>query len=275
VSPSSGDCDNIVTSLLDRVKPDGNKLRVAFNTGNGFAAERDWQGAFTAGVGKSGNTSLGAGVYFTIGIGPLCLAACYVIINPGVDFSRNLTRLETDVRDVDGDGYADQLASESDASLSVARNLTGRTNLLKTVHRPLGAVMDLDYERVGNTYELPLRAAQPGQVHGSRRARCHHRRWPRQEGQGPGRALPEGGRQDGRGYAPDRWQRQGPCRAYRESEEKLRKLRRAAARSAAWWSSAMGVTMISWAARSSKITATRCSFCARYSKPGYMIGEMG
>jgi RHS repeat-associated protein len=148
--------------LLDRVDANGSSLKVAFNTGNGFARLpggglelADWTGALDAGVAKTANTSLGAGVYFTIGIGPLCLAGCYLIVNPGADFARSLSRTETVIRDVDGDGYPDHLASTSDGTLTVARNRIGRTNLLKSVTRPLGATFNLDYERSGNTYQLP------------------------------------------------------------------------------------------------------------------------
>src|SRR5262249_17525923 len=64
-------------------------------------------------------------------------------------------RMEAVVRDLDGDGYPDDLVSASDGSLTVAHNLTGKTNLLKSIKRPLGAVIDLDYDRTGNTYDLP------------------------------------------------------------------------------------------------------------------------
>ncbi|HEY1214975.1 MAG TPA: toxin TcdB middle/N-terminal domain-containing protein, partial [Bryobacteraceae bacterium] len=37
----------------------------------------------------------------------------------------------------------------------VALSTIGRTNLLRTVTRPMGAVFTLDYQRVGNTYDMP------------------------------------------------------------------------------------------------------------------------
>jgi RHS repeat-associated protein len=157
--------------LLDRILPNGDGLRVGFNTGNGFAAPVDWAGALdgvcrddtsvgAAGIDWdevrvcTGDTGLGAGGYFTVGI-PLCIAACYLIINPGGDASQNMAREEAAFRDVDGDGYADHLASSDDASVRVARNRTGRSNLLKSVTRPLGATIALDYTRDGNTPDQP------------------------------------------------------------------------------------------------------------------------
>src|SRR5262249_47196189 len=65
--------------------------------------------------------------------------------------SRQLRQLS----DVDGDGYADFLTSSTDDVLSVARSTVGRTNLLKKVHRPLGATFDLEYTRDGNRFDLP------------------------------------------------------------------------------------------------------------------------
>jgi RHS repeat-associated protein len=144
-------------ALLDRVQAQGSRLRVAFNTGNGFAAEIDWNGALDDAIAASGDTSLGGGAYFTIGIGPLCLPTpeCYIIINPGGDGAQSMSRQELQLLDVDGDGYPDHVSSDESGQMRVARNQIGRTNLLKQVTRPLGATIDLQYERDGNTYDQP------------------------------------------------------------------------------------------------------------------------
>jgi len=42
-----------------------------------------------------------------------------------------------------------------DARLSVSRSTIGRTNLLRGVTRPLGAAFTLNYQRMGNTYDMP------------------------------------------------------------------------------------------------------------------------
>jgi RHS repeat-associated protein len=158
--------------LMDRVLPNGSGLRVGFNTGNGFAPPVAWGGALNgvcrdntsvglAGIDWdsarlcSGNTGLGGGAYVTFGIGPLCLVGCYVIVNPGADANQTMSREEAVLRDVDGDGYVDHLASGSDSSLRVALNRTGRTNLLKSVSRPLGGAISLEYQRDGNTVGNP------------------------------------------------------------------------------------------------------------------------
>jgi RHS repeat-associated protein len=159
--------------LLDRVLPGGSGgMQVGLNTGNGFAAPVAWSGAIdgachddtSVGLANidwdharlcSGTTGLGGGAYFTVGIGPLCATGCYLILNPGADTDQTMARDEASLRDINGDGYADHLTSTDDGTLKVARNQTGRTNLLKSVSRPLGASFTMDYTRDGNTTANP------------------------------------------------------------------------------------------------------------------------
>ncbi len=160
------------SGLPDRVINTPGGMQVAFNTGTGFAPPVPWPGAPSgacadntsvglAGIDWNsaricnGNTSLGAGAYFTVGIGPLCLAGCYVIVNPGADGSQSMAREEGVLRDVNGTGAPDYVSSTSDGQMTVALNNIGRTNLLKTVTRPLGATITLDYARTGNTVDQP------------------------------------------------------------------------------------------------------------------------
>ncbi|MFT3769077.1 MAG: SpvB/TcaC N-terminal domain-containing protein [Minicystis sp.] len=138
--------------LPDRVSANGSSLKVALNLGYGFAPEIDWATPLGGVASRNRNISLGGGAYFTIPVGPLCLAACYLIINPGFDLGVTMSRQEVSFVDVDGDGHPDHVTSSSDGQLTVARNLYGRTGLLKTIRRPLGAVIDLAYERDGNTF---------------------------------------------------------------------------------------------------------------------------
>ena len=154
--------------LADRVIPGGSGgMQVGLNTGNGFAAPVAWGGAIDGACADdtsvglagldwdharlcSGSTGYGAGAYFTIGVGPLCATGCYVILNPGADSDQSMARDEASLRDLDGDGYADHIASSDDGTLKVARNRTGRTNLLQSVSRPLGASFLLNYRRDGS-----------------------------------------------------------------------------------------------------------------------------
>jgi RHS repeat-associated protein len=138
--------------LLDRVFA-GNPLRVALNTGNGFEPAVPFNGSLS-GLNGDQNAKLGGGAYFTFGICLFAVAVC-IVINPGADVSTGASRTEQELRDINGDGFADQLSSTRDNQLVVAENQTGRTNLLRSVTRPMGARMDFDYTRDGNTYNQP------------------------------------------------------------------------------------------------------------------------
>lgn len=137
--------------LADRVVA-GDPIRVGLNTGSGFAPLVPFHGSLD-GVNEDANARLGGGVYFRISFGTPVTG--YLIINPGVNVSTGASRAEQMLRDIDGDGLADHLASTKDSELSVAANRTGRTNLLKSVTRPLGSRIDLAYTRDGNTYDQP------------------------------------------------------------------------------------------------------------------------
>ncbi len=100
-------------------------------------------------------TGLGGQFDFTVGIGPLCLVACYLIINPGASYQNSVSSTEIDLQDVNGDGYADSVQTLDDNSLSVRENKQADTNLLATVRNPLGGTMTLTYKRDGNTVDNP------------------------------------------------------------------------------------------------------------------------
>ncbi|MFB7513266.1 SpvB/TcaC N-terminal domain-containing protein [Streptomyces sp. NPDC056144] len=135
---------------VDRVH-EGNPVTVALNTGSGFAPAVPFRGSLD-GINADVNAQLGGGVYFTV---PICFIAGCIIINPGVNLSTGAARAQQMIRDIDGDGLADHLSSDEDDELVVAANRTGRTNLLKNVTRPLGARVELTYQRDGNTYDQP------------------------------------------------------------------------------------------------------------------------
>lgn len=141
--------------LLDQLRLGNSSVIVRFGTGAGLTADVDF-GAFRDNkISVSKSSSLGGGVDFTIGIGPLCIAACYVIINPGGHYEGGMTRQELELQDINGDGYPDHLASTDDYEIEVSENNTGRTNLLKEVSNPLGGSFEVDYTRMGNTVVQP------------------------------------------------------------------------------------------------------------------------
>lgn len=136
--------------LMDRVFA-GNPVTVAINTGSGFLPPTPFRGSLD-GLNADANANFGGGAYFTFGF---CFIFGCIVFNPGADASTGVGRTELALRDVNGDGYTDHVRSTGDDELVVAENRTGRTNLLRTVNRPLGGRIDLDYARDGNTYDQP------------------------------------------------------------------------------------------------------------------------
>lgn len=159
--------------VLDRLRKDGNNVNVAFGTGSGILPEVVFGAMENASITNQvfdgmaplqgdqvaigHDTGFGVGFDFTIGIGPLCIPTpdCYIILNPGADFDRGVSSQEVELSDVDGDGRPDSISSTTDNALVVRTNLTGKTNLLKAVHNPLGGTITLDYDRTGNTVAMP------------------------------------------------------------------------------------------------------------------------
>jgi RHS repeat-associated protein len=132
----------------------GNPIQVAINRGSDFLPPVPWTGASSTTAGSS--STEGASAYFTICIPlPPIVPVVKLCFNPGGGISQNMGRQLRQLSDIDGDGYADFLTSSTDDVLSVARSTIGRTNLLKKVHRPLGATFDFEYTRDGNTFDLP------------------------------------------------------------------------------------------------------------------------
>jgi RHS repeat-associated protein len=138
--------------LADRVL-NTTPMQVALNTGSGFAPAQPFFGSLP-GINADVNAKLGGGAYVEFGVCFAVVAGC-IVINPGADVSTGSSRTEQALRDINGDGFVDQLRSTNDGELVVAENRTGRTNLLKSVLRPLGSRIDLDYTRDGNTYDQP------------------------------------------------------------------------------------------------------------------------
>ncbi|NIH63989.1 hypothetical protein [Streptomyces cinereoruber] len=138
--------------LTDRVFTDGtNPIKVALNTGTGFTAPAPFRGSFSQ-IAVDKNASLGAGVYF----------------NRRPTHSRRRLRLQPRRQRIHRHqpgrnqptgrqrrrpGRPRQV--HPGQRTPVAVNKAGRTNLLRSVSRPMGARIDLDYTRSGNTAAMP------------------------------------------------------------------------------------------------------------------------
>lgn len=138
---------------LVTVAPAGNgsQLQVRLNTGNGFSPDvLTWTGA--SALSNSSSATESGNAAFTFGF-PIFFTA-KLIFTPSINLGDGMSRELVKMQDVNGDGYPDFVSSSKDDNVSVALSTIGRTNLLKTVTRPMGAYFTLDYKREGNTYAM-------------------------------------------------------------------------------------------------------------------------
>lgn len=156
---SNGDASTSFTDvngdgLVDKLLITGNQLTVRLNQGNGFGPAINWNGLNdirqNSGTGESFNGAFTIAILIPIPFFPLKFC-----INPGFTNGNGVSRENHQVMDIDGDGYPDVLQSVNDGNLTARRSLIGRTNMLRSVQRPMGSSFTIDYERLGNTYALP------------------------------------------------------------------------------------------------------------------------
>lgn len=140
--------------LPDVLTMSGGNVIVRLNKGNGFGPALTWNNFNNI----NSNVSTGESVNgsFTIPIIiPIPFFPLKIDIVPNANFGHGVSKTEESVMDIDGDGYADMLRSSGDGELSASVSTIARTNMLKMVKGPLGGYFSMDYERVGNTYDMP------------------------------------------------------------------------------------------------------------------------
>src|SRR5690606_7846836 len=165
IGASVSQSDNFTTYALMDVNGDGlpdqvskpkrdDPVQVRLNTGSGFADPVVWTGATHINENSSTHESINGS--FTIGvlITPVT-PIVNIYINPSGSKGHGLSREEAKFADIDGDGFPDFVRSKHDGELYVHSSNIGRTNLLKSVKRPLGASFDLSYSYIGNTFDMP------------------------------------------------------------------------------------------------------------------------
>ncbi|MEM9928492.1 MAG: toxin TcdB middle/N-terminal domain-containing protein [Bacteroidota bacterium] len=132
--------------------PDNRMLRVRLNHGSGFSEAIDWA-RLSAPLDEGDATAESLNFAFTVCIPIFFIRIC---VNPSGSTGRGASRVLSQFNDIDGDGYLDELRSTVDDQLRVRRSTIGKTNLLRSVKRPLGGEMTLDYVAAGNNYGLPF-----------------------------------------------------------------------------------------------------------------------
>lgn len=141
--------------LIDDVMT-SNGVKVRLNKGSGFDNNFiDWTGADQANASSSTGESFNVSFTGCIPIPPPPVAVVKLCFNPSGHGGTTISRDEKRFTDINGDGFPDYIQSNSTDELKVKRSTINKTNMLKTVNRPLGASFTLDYKPEGSTYDNP------------------------------------------------------------------------------------------------------------------------
>jgi len=141
--------------LPDMVTRNADKFTIMLNTGSGFISySEEQQGRFN----ESLATSVSQYGNFAVSI-PIHILFLKLRFTAKVtkSWSSGVSRTSAALRDIDGDGRPDLIISDGGKQLIVYRNLTGRTNMLRSVTLPFGGHININYEQTTPSYDLPGR----------------------------------------------------------------------------------------------------------------------
>ena len=141
--------------LPDMVTRSGGKFTIMLNTGSGFIPySEEQQGCFN----ESLATSVSQYGNFAVSI-PIHILFLKLRFTTKVtkSWSSGVSFTSAALRDIDGDGRPDLIISDGAKQLIVHRNLTGRTNMLRSVTLPFGGHININYEQTTPSYDLPGR----------------------------------------------------------------------------------------------------------------------
>ncbi len=138
---------------------------VRINTGSGFSTQTYalpqamMQSSSNAGISANGTGC------FTFIFPPLFILGFKICLGAGGAKGHVVNQEKVRYMDMNGDGYPDLVTSENDDQLNVRLSRIRRTNMLKTVHRPMGGTLTLDYStrngyantEVGSTFKMPFK----------------------------------------------------------------------------------------------------------------------
>jgi len=133
--------------LPDMIEIISGNAYVRFNTGSGFAEQNTlWNENMK-------NIKLGASGTYSSGLN-LCRPANALLSISGTKINNTTDKINVnDLIDINGDNNPDYIDSTSLTTIYI--NTTGKTNLLKRLINPLGGSCAIDYNRMGNTQDMP------------------------------------------------------------------------------------------------------------------------
>ena len=139
--------------LPDQISIQEEGTTVRYNLGGG-----QWSAPepTAADIGQGASFSEGLNASVTVGFTFLSVFK----LNFGVQstpFSRTFSRDHKQLADINGDGYADMVTSDSEDRMSVRYNRAGKTNLLRKVTNFCGSYTELDYALSAPCYRQPQR----------------------------------------------------------------------------------------------------------------------
>ena len=141
--------------LPDKITRSGEKFTIMLNTGSGFIPySEEQQGRFNESLATS--VSQYGNFAVTIPIHILFLKLKFTA-KVTKSWSSGVSFTSAALRDIDGDGRPDLIISDGGKQLIVYRNLTGRTNMLRSVTLPFGGHININYEQTSPSYDLPGR----------------------------------------------------------------------------------------------------------------------
>ncbi len=139
--------------LVDKITATDDNTLVWLNRGNMFDSQPIvWSESNRLNYSESTSTSINTAVSAYI---PLPLLFTKIIITPSFSIGSGFNTSQFDIRDMDGDGFVDILASSSEESLSIWKSTIARTNKLKTVTNSLGGKFHIDYNHNTPTINHP------------------------------------------------------------------------------------------------------------------------
>lgn len=147
--------------LLDKVSSTDSQISFDFNRGNQFSSSpiaidnpfnfANSAQTTTMGINGTGTFALIWPLYLIVTVIPLKIPDVSVTASG----STSTNRTQKTISDFDGDGFNDLIEEISSNTVRVYHSRIRRTDLLKTVHNPLGGSFTIDYKVQPNDYGNP------------------------------------------------------------------------------------------------------------------------